>query len=150
MLSYSSFPLIWYTYTWHLSQTDRQLNFATLFLHLSYKTHGHVYSSCLRSTALHASETWPLTTVNPLYNDTVCSKLSLTLKWICCYKEILTITRFQHNNHLVKENIVQWIKMLFFQLYTSVQFHIASNCTKLPTYQVRQKPVHAKKTLLSS
>ena len=46
-------------------------------------------------------------TVNPLYNDTVCSKLSLTLKWICCYKEILTINRFQHNNHLVKENIVQ-------------------------------------------
>ena len=46
-------------------------------------------------------------TVNPLYNDTVCSTLSLTLKWICCYKEILTITRFQHNNHLVKENIVQ-------------------------------------------
>ena len=29
--------------------------------HLSYKTHGHVYSSCLRSAMLHASETWPLT-----------------------------------------------------------------------------------------
>ena len=46
-------------------------------------------------------------TDNSFYNDTVCSKPSLTLKWICCYKEILTITRFQHNNHLVKENIVQ-------------------------------------------
>ena len=46
-------------------------------------------------------------TVNPFYNNTVCSKLSMTLKWICCYKEILTITRFQHNTHLVKENIVQ-------------------------------------------
>ena len=31
-------------------------------------------------------------------------------------------------------------------MYTSVQFHIASNCTKLPTYQVRQKPVYAKRT----
>ena len=30
-------------------------------LHLSYKTRCHVYSSCVRSTTLHASETWPLT-----------------------------------------------------------------------------------------
>ena len=35
--------------------------------------------------------------------------------------------------------------MLLYQKYTSVQFHIASKCTKLPTYQVRQKPVHAKR-----
>ena len=34
---------------------------------------------------------------------------------------------------------------MLFQMYTSVQFHIASKCTKLSTYQVRQKPVHAKK-----
>ena len=32
--------------------------------HLSYKTRGHVYSSCVRSTMLHASETWPLTKTN--------------------------------------------------------------------------------------
>ena len=32
--------------------------------HLSYKTHGHVYRSCLRSAMLHASETWPLTKTN--------------------------------------------------------------------------------------
>ena len=30
----------------------------------SYKTHGHVYSSCVRSAMLHASETWPLTKTN--------------------------------------------------------------------------------------
>ena len=29
--------------------------------HLSLKTRGHVYSSCVRSAMLHASETWPLT-----------------------------------------------------------------------------------------
>ena len=29
--------------------------------HLSFKTHGRVYSSCVRSTMLHASQTWPLT-----------------------------------------------------------------------------------------
>ena len=32
--------------------------------HLSYKTCGHVYSSCVRSSMLHASETWPLTKTN--------------------------------------------------------------------------------------
>ena len=32
--------------------------------HLSYKTRGHVFSSCLWSTMLHASETWPLTKMN--------------------------------------------------------------------------------------
>ena len=30
-------------------------------------------------------------------------------------------------------------------MYTSDQFHIASKCTTLPSYQVRQKPVHAKR-----
>ena len=29
--------------------------------HLSFKTHGYVYSSCVRGAMLHASETWPLT-----------------------------------------------------------------------------------------
>ena len=29
--------------------------------HLSFKTRGHVYSSCVWSAMLHASETWPLT-----------------------------------------------------------------------------------------
>ena len=29
--------------------------------HLSFKTSGDVYSSCVRSAMLHASETWPLT-----------------------------------------------------------------------------------------
>ena len=90
---------------------------------------------------------WPPlngTTVNLLYNDNVCSKLSLTLKWICCYKKILTSTRFPLHNYSVK-NIVQ---MVLFQLYASVKFHIASKCTKLPSYQMRQKPVHAKDLVL--
>ena len=37
--------------------------------HLSYKTRGHVYSSCVRSAMLHASETWPLTQTNLQRND---------------------------------------------------------------------------------
>ena len=45
--------------------------------HLSFKTHGRVYSSCMRSAMLHASETWPLTKPNlqPLQqNDSVMIK----------------------------------------------------------------------------
>ena len=69
----------------------------------------------LRGECVNKSKLWCWTfsdfcylyTVNPLYNDNVCSKLSLTFKWICCYKEILTSTRFPHYNHLVKENIIQ-------------------------------------------
>ena len=32
--------------------------------HVSFKTHGCVYSSCVQSAMLHASETWPLTKPN--------------------------------------------------------------------------------------
>ena len=32
--------------------------------HLSFKTRGHVYSSCVRSAMLHVSEIWPLTKPN--------------------------------------------------------------------------------------
>ena len=32
--------------------------------HFSFKTRGRVYSSCVRSAMLHASETWPLTKPN--------------------------------------------------------------------------------------
>ena len=32
--------------------------------HLSFKTRGRVYSSCVQSAMLHASETWPLTKPN--------------------------------------------------------------------------------------
>ena len=32
--------------------------------HLSFKTRGRVYSSCVRSTMLHASESWPLKKLN--------------------------------------------------------------------------------------
>ena len=37
--------------------------------HLSYKTSGHVYSSCVLHAMLHASETWPLTKTNLQRND---------------------------------------------------------------------------------
>ena len=39
----------------------RELLPVLTFHYLSYKTPGHVYSSCVPSAMLHASETWPLT-----------------------------------------------------------------------------------------
>ena len=42
----------------------RELLPVLTFCHLSYKTQGHVYSSCVGSAMLHASETWPLTKEN--------------------------------------------------------------------------------------
>ena len=37
--------------------------------HLSYKTRGHVNSSCVRRAMLHASETWPMAKPNLQRND---------------------------------------------------------------------------------
>ena len=56
-----------------------------------------------------------------------------------------TSTRFPHHNQLIKENI---INMNFNATVLNVSFHIASKCTKLSSYQMGQKPVHAK--ILSS
>ena len=47
----------------------RELLAVLTLCHLSYKTRGHVYSSCLRRAMLHASETWPLTKTNLQLND---------------------------------------------------------------------------------
>ena len=38
--------------------------------------------------------------------------------------------------------------MLLFQMYTSDQFHIVSKCTTLSSYQMWQKPAHAKDLVL--
>ena len=66
-------------------------------------------------------------TVNPLYNDHVCSKLSLMLKWICCYNEMRTSTRFPHN-HLIKENIVH---MNLNAIIPSIYISSISYCMKI-------------------
>ena len=45
-------------------KTFRELLLVLSLRHLSFKTRGRVYSSCVRSAMLHASETWPLTKPN--------------------------------------------------------------------------------------
>ena len=47
----------------------RELLQVLTFCHLSYKTSGHVYSSCVLYTMLHASETWPLTNLQCLQRN---------------------------------------------------------------------------------
>ena len=47
----------------------RELLLVLTSRHLSYKTSGHVYSSCVLSPMLHASETWPLTKTNLQCSD---------------------------------------------------------------------------------
>ena len=48
--------------------------------HLSYKTPGNVYSSCMWSAMLHASETWPLTKTNLQHNDRAMIKQFCSIK----------------------------------------------------------------------
>ena len=47
-----------------LSTTTCVKNTLKKLKHLSFKTRGHVYSSCVRSAMLHASKSWPLTKPN--------------------------------------------------------------------------------------
>ena len=73
---------------------------------LSYKTLGHVYSSCVRSPMLHASETWPLT------------KTNLQLRHICSIKpedvatvrssELLAKLELEELNLILKERRLCW------------------------------------------
>ena len=111
----------------------------------------NIYCNCNSKIELFQSRNQ--ITVNSLYNDHVCSKLSLTIKWMRCYKEMSTIhysTKFPNHNQLVKENIIQMnLNALLFRMYTSLQFHHASKCTKLTSYQMWQNPIHAKDLVLN-
>ena len=48
--------------------------------HLSYKTRGHVYRSCMWSTMLHASKTWPMTKTNMQGNDRAMNRQICSIK----------------------------------------------------------------------
>ena len=47
-----------------LTKKFKELLSVLFSCHFSFKTRGHVYSSCVRSAMLHASEAWPLTKPN--------------------------------------------------------------------------------------
>ena len=83
--------------------------------HLSYKTPGHVYSSCVRSAMLHASETWPLTKTNLQRlqpNDRA------MIRQICSIKpedvatvrssELLAKLELEHLDLILRERRLRW------------------------------------------
>ena len=84
--------------------------------HLSYKTRGHVYSSCVRSAMLHASETWPLTKTNLQClqrNDRA------MIRQICCIKpedvarvrssELLEKLQLEDLDLILRERRLRWL-----------------------------------------
>ena len=80
--------------------------------HLSYKTRGHVYSSCAWSAMLHASETWPLSKMNLQRNDRA------MIKQICSIKpedvttvrsrELLTKLEHKDLDLILRESRLRW------------------------------------------
>ena len=83
---------------------------------LSYKTRGHVYSSCVRSAMLHASETWSLTKTNLQRlqrNDRA------MIRQICSIKpedvatvrlsEILAKLEFEDLHLILRERRLRWL-----------------------------------------
>ena len=80
--------------------------------HLSYKTLGHVYSSCVRSAMLHVSETWPLTKTNLQLNE------KAMIRHICSIKpedvatvrssELLAKLELEELNLILRERRLCW------------------------------------------
>ena len=74
--------------------------------HLSYMTHGHVYSSCLRSAMLHASETRPLTKTNLQRN------YKAMIRQICNIKprssELLVKCKLEDLDLILRERRLCW------------------------------------------
>ena len=92
--------------------------------HLSYKTRGHVYSSCVQSAMLHASETWPLTKTNLQRlqrNDRA------MIRQICSIKpedvarvrssELLAKLQLEDLDLILRERRLRWFGHLYLYLY---------------------------------
>ena len=74
--------------------------------HISFKTSGRVYSSCVRSAVLHASETWPLTKTNLIRlqrNDRAMIRQNCNVK----PQDIVT-TRSEDLDIILKEKRLRW------------------------------------------
>ena len=80
--------------------------------HLSYKTRGHINSSCVLRAMLHASETWPLTKTNLQHNDRA------MIRQICSIKpedvatvrssELLAKLELEDLNLILRERRLPW------------------------------------------
>ena len=85
--------------------------------HLSYKTCGHVYSSCMQSAMLHASETWLLIKTN--LQCLQCNDRAM-IKQICSIKpedvatvwssELLAKLELEDLNLILRERRLHWFE----------------------------------------
>ena len=83
--------------------------------HLSFKTCGRVYSSCVRSAMLHASETWPVT--KPCLQRLQQNDIAM-IRQICNVKpqdtatirstELLVRLRIENLDLILKERRLRW------------------------------------------
>ena len=95
--------------------------------HPSYKTRGHVYSSCVRSAMLHASETWPLTKTNL---QRLQRSDRAMIRQICSIKpenvarvrssELLAKLQLEDLDLILRERRLRWFVCLFLLLYVPV------------------------------
>ena len=75
--------------------------------HLSIKGRGHVYSSCVQSTMLHASETWPLTKTNLQHNDWAMTRQICSIK----PEDVATVRsklELENPNLILRERRLSW------------------------------------------
>ena len=82
--------------------------------HLSFKTRGHVYSTCVWSAMLHASETWPVT--KPCFQHL--QRMTAMIRQICNVKpqdtatirsiELLARLGIEDLDLILKERKLRW------------------------------------------
>ena len=97
----------------------RELLLVLTSRHLAYKTGGHVYSSCVRSTMLHASETWPLTKTNLQHLQ---RNNRAMIRQICSIKpedvatvrssELLAKLELEDLNLILRESRLRWFGLV--------------------------------------
>ena len=75
--------------------------------HLSYKTGCHVYSSCVQSAMLHASDTWPLTKTKLQRKDRAMIRQICNIKpeYVATVRssELLAKPELEDLNHILRE-----------------------------------------------
>ena len=97
---------------WSTKKEFRELLPVLTSRHLSYKTPGHIYSSCVRSAMLHASETWPLTKTNLQRNARAMIRQICSIKtedvatvWS---RELLAKLELEDLNLILRERRLRW------------------------------------------
>ena len=78
--------------------------------HLSYKTRGHVYSSCVLSAMLHASETWPQTKTNLQRNGRAMIRQICSIKpeYVAVVRSSELLAKLEDIDLILRERMLCW------------------------------------------